>query len=124
MGRFLTMCTLLADVLGLVASYLAGAIFFPALGSILPGWLSWLRDLCVHLYQAPLLWMSLIPQVPRAPAGLHPSSRPHLGPGVPLRAPLVPGPASLPALSRNGPGQTAAREPWGTALGNRAAALR
>jgi len=66
MGRFLALCTLLADVLGLAASYVAGACIFPAIGSILPGWLSWLRDLCVHLYQAPLFWMSLIPSMPHA----------------------------------------------------------
>jgi hypothetical protein len=66
MGRFLVMCTLLADALGLFASYAAGVCLFPALGSILPGWLSWLRDLCIHLYQAPLLWMSLILHMPSA----------------------------------------------------------
>jgi hypothetical protein len=66
MGRFLVMCTLLADALGLFASYAAGACLFPAMGSILPGWLSWLRDLCAHLYQAPFLWMSLIPHMPSA----------------------------------------------------------
>ena len=66
MGRFLVMCTLLADALGLFASYASGAFLFPAMGSILPGWLSGLRDLCVHLYQAPLLWMSLIPHMPAA----------------------------------------------------------
>jgi len=66
MCRFLAMCTLLADALGLGASYAAGARLFPALGSILPGWLSWLRDVCIHLYQAPFLWMSLIPHLPRA----------------------------------------------------------
>ncbi len=66
MGRFLVMCTLLADALGLGASYAAGAYLFPALGSILPGWLAWLRDLCIYLYRGPWMLMSLIPYMPRA----------------------------------------------------------
>ena len=64
MGRFLTLCTLAADLLGLGASYSMGEFFFPWLGSILPGWLFWLRSVCSYLYQELLHLIGLIPHVP------------------------------------------------------------
>src|SRR5437588_2806288 len=65
MGRFLTMCTLAADLLGLGASYSIGTFFFPSIGSLLPGWLLWLRSFCSYLYDELFHLIELIPHVPQ-----------------------------------------------------------
>jgi len=65
MGRFLTVCTLVADVLGLGASYSLGAFFFPWLGKILPDWLLWLRSFCSYLYDELVHLIALIPHIPQ-----------------------------------------------------------
>ena len=61
MGCFLTMCTLLADVLGWGVSYSFGAFFLPWLGCILPDWLGFF---CSLLYQKLFQLLERIPHFP------------------------------------------------------------